>query len=118
MDDGEFEFQKIYDTFQPKILRYLKNLTGEDEAEDLTQEVFVKVSKALGNFRGESKFSTWIYRVATNTAIDRLRNPSRRIGKKCISNDSEENVGGEFEDRNAWTGKRYLKWNKAFFERK
>jgi len=44
MDDGEFEFQKIYDTFQPKILRYLKNLTGEDEAEDLIQEVFVKVS--------------------------------------------------------------------------
>jgi len=115
MDDCEFEFQKIYDTFQPKILRYLKNLTGEDEAEDLTQEVFVKVSKALENFRGESKLSTWIYRVATNTAFDRLRSPSRRIIKKCRSTDSEEIVGGEFEDRNAWTGEKVPQVEQSIF---
>ncbi len=55
MDDSELDFQKTYDTFQPKILRYLKFWVGEDEAEDLTQEVFVKVHQALENFRGESK---------------------------------------------------------------
>jgi len=71
----------------------------------------------LGNFRGESKLSTWIYRVATNTAIDRLRNPSRRIGKKCISNDSEENIGGEFEDRNAWTGEKVPQVEQSVFRK-
>lgn len=51
-------------------------LVGNQEAEDLTQEVFVKVSKALPAFRNESQLSTWMYRIATNTAIDRMRNPS------------------------------------------
>jgi RNA polymerase sigma-70 factor, ECF subfamily len=68
------EFQSIHDTFRPRILRYLTRFVGEDEAEDLTQTVMVKVSKGLRNFRGDSTLSTWIYRVATNTALDQLRN--------------------------------------------
>ena len=66
MSNDEIEFQKVHDTFRLKIYRYLSRLVGEHEAEDLTQEVFLKVSQALGNFRGESKLSTWIYRIATN----------------------------------------------------
>ena len=76
MSTSESEFQKIYIIFQPKILRYLTHFIGESEAEDLTQETFVKVHLALGNFRNESQLSTWIYRIATNTALDRLRSPS------------------------------------------
>lgn len=71
-----FELQEIYDTFQPRILRYLTRLVGQFEAEDLTQEVFIKVGQALGSFRGESQLSTWIYRIATNAALDRLRGRS------------------------------------------
>jgi RNA polymerase sigma-70 factor (ECF subfamily) len=48
-------------------------LIGPSEAEDLTQEVFIKVGNALISFRNESKISTWIYRIATNTAIDKMR---------------------------------------------
>ena len=73
---SQLEFQDIFTDFQPKILRYLNRLAGENEAEDLAQETFVKVSQALENFRGESKLSTWIYRIATNTALDRMRSPS------------------------------------------
>lgn len=51
-------------------------MVGEYEAEDLTQEVFVKISRALETFRGESALSTWIYRIATNTALDKLRDPA------------------------------------------
>lgn len=57
----ELGFQKIYDDFHLKILRYLRRLVGEHESEDLTQEVFVKVSQGLKDFRGGSKLSTWIY---------------------------------------------------------
>lgn len=51
MKHTSLEFQKIYDTFQPKILRYLTHFIGESEAEDLTQETFIKVHRALDNFR-------------------------------------------------------------------
>jgi RNA polymerase sigma-70 factor (ECF subfamily) len=58
---------------------------GTNEAEDLTQEVFTKVSQALPHFRGDSKASTWVYRIATNTAFDRLRSPSyRRVGQVTL----------------------------------
>jgi len=77
MTDGELEFQHIYDAFRPKIHRYLARLTGADEADDLTQEVFIKVSRGLKGFRGESKLSSWIYRIATNAALDHLRRPSQ-----------------------------------------
>ena len=75
MTDSELEFQHIYEAFQPKIHRYLARLTGADEADDLTQEVFIKISLGLKGFRGESKLSSWIYRIATNAALDHLRRP-------------------------------------------
>ncbi len=78
MDASELEFKTIHDTFRPKIHRYLTRLVGESEAEDLTQEVFVRVSRALRTFRGESQLSTWIYRIATNAATDKMRSPSFR----------------------------------------
>jgi RNA polymerase sigma-70 factor, ECF subfamily len=73
MSSAVLEFQSIHDTFRPKILRYLTRFVGEDEAEDLAQTVMVKVSKGLRKFRGEAALSTWIYRIATNTALDQLR---------------------------------------------
>jgi RNA polymerase sigma-70 factor (ECF subfamily) len=64
------DFADIYQEFQPKIQRYLSNLVDEAEAPDLTQTVFLKVSRSLDSFRGESSLATWIYRIATNTAYD------------------------------------------------
>lgn len=99
---NDFEFSDIYEAFQPKILRYLTRLVGETEAEDLTQEVLLKVSDALPGFRGESQLSTWIYRIATNVALDKLRSPSyKKIVQNCAV-DAET----ELEDGNTWTGEK------------
>ena len=107
MRHNEFEFQKIYDAFQPKILSYLTRLVGESEAEDLTQETFVKVGRALGDFRGTSTLSTWLYRIATNAAIDKLRSPSfHQIAVESLSEASIEEVGAGIADRDAWTGEK------------
>jgi RNA polymerase sigma-70 factor (ECF subfamily) len=76
VSEGVLDFRQIYTDFRPKIQRYLTRLVGEYEAEDLTQEVFVKISQALSTFRNESQLSTWIYRIATNAAIDRMRTPA------------------------------------------
>lgn len=73
---GQLDFQEVYREFHPRIQRYLARLLGRSEAEDVTQEVFAKLSLALPQFRGDSSLSTWIYRIATNTAYDKLRSPS------------------------------------------
>lgn len=70
------DFESVYSEFHPRIRRYLERLLGPNEAEDLTQEVFVKISQALPQFRGDSSLSTWLYRIATNAAYDRLRSRS------------------------------------------
>ncbi len=87
--DRRLCFEDVYAEFHLRIRRYLDRLLGgASEAEDATQEVFVKVSQALARFRGESSVSTWVYRIATNVAYDRLRSTSfRRTGD--VSIDSE-----------------------------
>lgn len=76
MANRELDFKEIHDTYAPKIKLYLAKLAGDDEAEDLAQETFSKVSRSLNNFRGQSSLSTWIYKIATNIAIDRIRKTS------------------------------------------
>lgn len=104
MSDAVLDFQKIHADFRPKIQRYLTRIVGEYEAEDLTQEVFVKISQALHTFRGESKLSTWIYRIASNAALDRMRSPSfKRIVPSEFSGYSDSGET-EIKDKDAWTG--------------
>jgi RNA polymerase sigma-70 factor (ECF subfamily) len=103
----DLEFEQIHETFRPKIQRYLIRLVGEQEAEDLTQEVFVKVSRALKNFRGESQLSTWIYRIATNAALDRFDSPSyQRAIQAQLAQDAIGDDEVELEDQDVWTGEK------------
>lgn len=66
------DFNAIYSAFYPKILRYLARLLGPEEAEDVSQDVFIKISRSLAEYRGEG-LSSWVYRIATNAAVDRKR---------------------------------------------
>lgn len=79
------DFKKIYDEYYPLILQYLTRLTGPDAAEDMAQDVFEKVNKGLEKFHGKSKLSTWIYRIATNTAIDRSRSSAYKHAKENVA---------------------------------
>jgi RNA polymerase sigma-70 factor (ECF subfamily) len=76
LDSIAMDFQDVYQEFQPRIHRFLCRLVGPEEADDLAQDVFLKVSEALSTFRGESTLSTWVYRIATNSALDKLRSRS------------------------------------------
>jgi RNA polymerase sigma-70 factor, ECF subfamily len=73
MSTAPSEFRRIHETFHPRVVRYLTRLVGKSQAEDVAQIVMLKVSEGLRGFRGEASLSTWIYRVATNAALDRLR---------------------------------------------
>lgn len=79
MTQTKMEFDAMYREYRPKIVGYLTRLIGSVEAEDLAQEVFVKAGRALGDFNDGSGFRAWIYRVATNAAIDRLRSPTFKL---------------------------------------
>jgi RNA polymerase sigma-70 factor (ECF subfamily) len=69
------DFNSVYSAFYPRILRYLARLVGPDDAEDVSQEVFIKISRSLADYRGEG-ISSWVYRIATNAAMDRKRQAS------------------------------------------
>jgi RNA polymerase sigma-70 factor (ECF subfamily) len=55
----------------------LKMLKDREEAEEISQDTFLKIYKSLNKFSGKSKFSTWIYKVAFNTCLDRLKKNKR-----------------------------------------
>jgi RNA polymerase sigma-70 factor (ECF subfamily) len=97
---GNGSIEEVYKEYRPKLLLYLSNLAGPHEADDLVQEVFEKASRALADFRGESKLTTWLYRIATNAALDRLRSPISKRQSEHVS--LEEGLG--IQDRNIWTG--------------
>lgn len=101
MTDSAPEFRAIYHTFQPRILHYMMRLVGEHEAADVTQEVLVKVSQALKDFRNEASLSTWIYRIATNAALDKLRGRDFTRLHEGLPEDGDVT---EIVDRNTWSG--------------
>ena len=72
------EFAVLVDTYKNVVftvaLRMVKN---REEAEEVAQDTFIKVFKSLKKFKGDSKLSTWIYRIAYNTCLDRLKKSGR-----------------------------------------
>jgi len=76
-----YDFRTIYDEYHQKIIQYLTRLAGTNDAEDIAQDVFDKIHRNLGEFRRQSKLSTWIYRIATNAAIDRERSAAYKYSK-------------------------------------
>jgi len=98
MHDDTDTFQNVHDEFRPKILRYLRRVLGEPDAEDVCQEVFVKVDKALPGFRGESSLATWIYRIATNAALDHVRSATFRQATASVESSDDDNPAGDTRD--------------------
>jgi RNA polymerase sigma-70 factor (ECF subfamily) len=75
----EDSFEELVRRYQRPIAAYVYRMVGDyDAALDLTQEVFIKVYNSLGRYRSEFKFSTWIYKIAHNSAVDHLRRHSTR----------------------------------------
>lgn len=70
----EHAFNALVRAYEGRIVRLLTRMVGnEEEARDLAQDVFVQVFKAIGTFRGDSKLSTWLYRIAVNLCKNRVK---------------------------------------------
>lgn len=87
------EFSRLVDTYSGHIFRLgLKMLKNPQDAEDILQETFIKAFKALPNFEGRSKISTWLFRIATNEALMFLRRkkPDSISVEQPVENDEDQ----------------------------
>lgn len=75
----EDAFRELVRVYQHRVFNIVYRILGDrEEAEDVAQEVFVAIFKHIDSFRGDAKFSTWVYRIATNQARNRLKYHARR----------------------------------------
>lgn len=88
--ERERAFTEIVKAYSERLFWYVRRYVGcQEDADDLIQEIFVKVWAALPSFRGEARLFTWIYRIATNEALNFLRRQRVRAALNFKSLDAE-----------------------------
>jgi RNA polymerase sigma-70 factor (ECF subfamily) len=86
-------FERLVGRYEKPIWNFIRRFVGDAAtAEDLLQEVFLRVVKSSDEWRGAAKFSTWLYTIARNLTVDHAR---RSVHRKAASLDAERNVGGD-----------------------
>jgi RNA polymerase sigma-70 factor (ECF subfamily) len=95
-------FQRLVETYSPRIYNLaLKMLRNPDLAEDILQETFIKAYQAIDGFEGRAHISTWLYRIAHNAVLMRLRKEKSRPTLQSLEDEVELevlSVAGEGED--------------------
>ena len=88
LDGDDIAFDELVGQYQDMVFNLSYRFMGNaQEAEDLTQEVFLKIFRSLRSFRGASTLKTWIYRITTNMALNRIKFNKRRRRDRQISID-------------------------------
>jgi RNA polymerase sigma-70 factor (ECF subfamily) len=88
---ADLDFEQLYETYRGRVFSTAyRMLSNRADAEDVTQDIFIKVFKKLSSFRGDSAVSTWIYRIAVNACLDFRR---RRRLRQAVSLDDGLEVG-------------------------
>ena len=102
LDGEERAFEELVSRYQTRLLNFIYRTIGDREkAEDLVQEVFIRVYRHIGRFDRSKKFSTWIYTIASNLAKNELRNRSRNplvLFQTIKKNWQEDDRPLQFED--------------------
>lgn len=87
-------FQRLYHGHVARVHGLARRMAGSEEADELTQDVFVRAWQKLGTFRGEAQFGTWLHRVAVNVLLEHRKVRNRRQERFPAAGEEEENVGG------------------------
>jgi len=89
---GHEAFGELVERYKHKVHWIVRRMVGSADDEDLTQEVFLRAYQALPNFRGDSKFSTWIYKITRNLCLSELRKRDRKGEHLSLEEEGEEKV--------------------------
>ena len=71
-------FERLYQVHLPRIHALVRRMSGGRDADELTQDVFVRLWQKIASFRGESAFGTWLHRLAVNVVIEKFRTDATR----------------------------------------
>ena len=103
----EFAFRELVNKYELNVYNTCIGMLGsEDNAKDISQDVFIEVFRSIQKFRGDSKLSTWLYRLAVNKSLNHIRdNKKHRIAKsiqRFFTKDEIESLDlQDFSSRNA-----------------
>ena len=93
------DFEKLVTAYEKNVYSLALRMVGDPEdAADMTQETFIKAYRALSSFRGDSKFSSWLYRIASNVCLDFLRSRSRHPQVSLSTVDEDDRATFELPD--------------------
>ena len=95
-------FEELVLKYEKTVYNLALRMVGDrDDAFDMTQEAFIKAYGSLSSFRGDSKFSVWIYRITTNVCLDFLRSKSRKQQVSLTVSDDDEDAQLDIPDLKA-----------------
>jgi RNA polymerase sigma-70 factor (ECF subfamily) len=92
-------FEALYRTHLPRIHSLVRRMTAGRDADELTQDVFVRLWQKLGTFRGDSSFTTWFHRLAVNVVIERFRTDQVQRARMHDGEDVFEMLAGPAQTR-------------------
>lgn len=79
-EEPPLDFSRIYEAYSGKVRSYAAKLIGPDEADDVANEVFVKIARSLSTLSDRSRLASWIYAITLNTVRDAARTRASRLG--------------------------------------
>ena len=84
-------FQQLFDKYKKRVINYCYRYCGHRPvAEDLSQEIFIRVYKAAPSYRPKARFSTWLFKIATNVCLNEIRKPVYRTKLESIDQTPDE----------------------------
>jgi|TARA_R110002072_G_scaffold101123_2_gene222802 RNA polymerase sigma-70 factor (ECF subfamily) len=98
---NRFAMRDVYEATSDRVFRLMVRMVGQQDADDLTQQTFVRAFTKLDQFSGESKFETWLYRLATNEALQHLRREKHRRTKELVVEPAADQTDDVEQDERA-----------------
>jgi RNA polymerase sigma-70 factor (ECF subfamily) len=92
-------FEELYRAHLPRVHSLVRRMRAGRDADELTQDVFVRLWQKLGTFRGDSSFTTWLHRLAVNVVIERFRTDKVRRARLHDGEDIFETLPGPAQTR-------------------
>ena len=84
--------RQLYEFYQKPVYRLAYRLVGAQEADDLTQQIFLRLFQKIDQFAGRSRFRTWLYRLAVNECLQHLRRRKRKVDGKLIEEPADSSI--------------------------